>query len=413
MNNFERDKLSNGIVVITRCNPETPRTSLNLFFDAGINREKKAGIATLTGRLLTQGTLSRSAEQIANELENNAIELNVSTGEDYTKISTLFLNEDLEKALEMLEDIIKNVTFDSFEKEVKKLKGEIDASLDSPVKKAQDNLISNVFFDSPYGNTSAKVLEQLESITKQDVVDFFKQNFIAEKACISVVGDIEKDNILNLLQVKFCDLSKNGYFVQALQINPLVENKVVKIAKNDVAQAQLFQGWIVPSARDQDAAALTLLNIILGSGGLSSRLFLELRDKKGLAYTVRSSYSPYKYSGLFSIYIATEPKNIEIALEGFKQEIEKLIKEPVSENELNEAKNNFIGKRAFAHETNAKQAHFLGYYEIIDLGAEYDTRINEHISAVTSADIQFVASKYLSNVSVVSLLAPESFMQVN
>lgn len=410
MNNFERNKLSNGIVVITRCNPETPRTSLNLFFDAGINREKKAGIATLTGRLLTQGTLNRSAEQIANELENNAIELNVATGEDYTKISTLFLNEDLDKSLEMLEDIIKNATFDSFEKEVKKLKGEIDASLDSPVKKAQDNLISNVFFDSPYGNTSAKVLEQLESITKQDVVDFFKQNFIAEKACISVVGDIEKDNILNLLQVKFCDLSKNGYFVQALQINPLTENKVVKIAKNDVAQAQLFQGWIVPSARDQDAAALTLLNIILGSGGLSSRLFLELRDKKGLAYTVRSSYSPYKYSGLFSIYIATEPKNIEIALEGFKQEIDKLIKEPVSENELNEAKNNFIGKRAFAHETNAKQAHFLGYYEIIDLGAEYDNRINEHIYAVTSADIQFVASKYLSNVSVVSLLAPESFM---
>lgn len=410
MSNFERDKLSNGIVVVTRANAETPRISLNLFFDAGINIEKKAGIATLTGRLLTQGTLNLSAEQIANELENNAIELHVSTGEDYTKISTLFLDEDLDKTLEILEDILKNVTFDSFEKEIQKLKGEIEASLDSSVKKAQDNLVSNVFFDNQYGHTSTKVLEELDSINKKDVIDFFKGNFSAEKTCISVVGDIEHEQIFNLLQEKFCEIPNGRCFSDSLQISPLTENKTVKITKNDVAQAQVLQGWIVPSARDQDAAALTLLNIILGSGGLSSRLFLELRDKKGLAYTVRSNYSPYKYSGLFSIYIATEPKNIGVALEGFKEEIDKLIKEAVSEHELNEAKNNFIGKRAFAHETNAKQAHFLGYYEIIGLSAEYDTRINEYISAVTSADIQYVASKYLSAFSVVSLLAPEAFM---
>lgn len=411
MNNFERNNLSNGISVITRNNPETPRTCLNIFFDAGINTEKKAGIAILTGRLLTQGTLTRSAEQIANELENNGIELSVSTGEDYTKINTLFLNEDLDKSLEMLEDVIKNATFDSFEKEVKKLKGEIEASLDSPVKKAQDNLLSNVFFDSPYGHTSTKVLETLESITKEDVIDFFKQNFSAEKACITVIGDIEKDHIINLLQDKFGDIQKCNCFSPSLNISPLAKDVIVKIEKNDVAQAQVFQGWIVPSARDQDAAALTLLNIILGAGGLSSRLFLELRDKKGLAYTVRSSYSPYKHSGLFSIYIATEPKNIQTALDGFKEEIGKLIKDPVSEDELNESKNNFIGKRAFAHETNAKQAHYLGYYEIIGLSAEYDNRINDFIIAVTPADIQFVASKYLSNPSVVSLLAPEEFTQ--
>ena len=319
MNNFDRDKLSNDIVVVTRENIDTPRIALNFFFDSGINRETKPGLATLTGRLLVQGTLSRTAEEIANELESNAIELHVSTSDDYTKISTLFLNEDLEKALDILEDILKNTTFESFEKEVKKLKGEIEASLDSPVKKAQDNLISNIFFDSSYGNTSTKVLGMIDELTKEDVLDFFKQNYVCEKSCISVVGDIKKERILSLLEDKFRELNKCCCMSQALQISPLTENKIVKIVKNDVAQAQVIQGWIVPSARDKDASALTLLNIILGASGLSSRLFLELRDKKGLAYTVRSSYSPYRYSGLFTVYIATEPKNIQIALDGFRE----------------------------------------------------------------------------------------------
>lgn len=410
MKNFEKDRLSNGISIITRQNKDTPRIALNMFIDAGINREEKAGIATLTGRLLLQGTKTRTAEDIANELENNGIEMNVSAAEDYAKISALFLNEDIEKTLEILEDIIKNSTFNNFEKEVKKLEGEIKASLDSPVKKAQDNLLSNVFDDSPYGNTSTKILENLNSITKEDITSFFKEHYTIEKVCVSVVGDIEKDKAVSLIEERLSDIPKCCCVVKELNITPLSSNKTVTIAKNDVAQAQVFQGWITPSACDKDSASLILLNIILGSGGLSSRLFLELRDKKGLAYTVRSNYSPYRYSGLFSIYIATEPKNIEISLDGFKEEINKLIANPVSEDELKEAKNNFIGKRAFAHETNSKQAHYLGYYEIIGLGADYDNKINNIISTITAKDLQYVAEKYLSKESVISILAPETFL---
>ena len=104
----------------------------------------------------------------------------------------------------------------------------------------------------------------------------------------------------------------------------LNEKKEVEIIKSDLNQAHILKGWKVPTLGDDEHTALILLNIILGSSGLSSRLFLELRDKKGLAYVVRSSYETLKLAGNFAIYIATEPKNIEVSLKGFDEEIEKL-----------------------------------------------------------------------------------------
>lgn len=125
------------------------------------------------------------------------------------------------------------------------------------------------------------------------------------------------------------------------------ENSVVKIVKNDASQAQIIQGWHVPTIYSKDYASIMVMNTMLGSSGLSSRLFLELRDKKGLAYVVRSSYEIYDKAALFNVYIATEPKNIKTCLEGFKVELDKIKNIPVTQEELENAKNNLIGKRQF------------------------------------------------------------------
>jgi len=155
---------------------------------------------------------------------------------------------------------------------------------------------------------------------------------------------------------------------------------------------------------------MTVLNTILGASGLSSRLFVELRDKKGLAYHVRSTYEPLKYSGTFSVYIGTAPMNINASIQGFKTEIEKLQNTLVSEKELEDAKSNYLGKRAFFHETNSQQGHYLGYFEILGLGADYDNKIPEIIKKVTASDIREVANKYLSQNSIISILAPQKYL---
>ena len=411
MNKFDKVTLSNGIRLIIRKNPNTPRIAIHFYIDAGIKCESLAGVANLAGRLLMQGTKTRTAQELANELDLNAIELDVDTRQDYTKIKAISLNEDFDKALDILADVIKNSTFADFEKELRKYKGEIDVELDSPKAKTMDNLVKNVYPDHPYGNSIGKVLEALPKITPEAVKDHYYSTLVPEAISISIAGDIEKESIIKSFEAKFGDLKSDHKKCVTPPPASIPKNKTVKIVKDDAAQAQIVQGWLVPAISDEDCVKLHVLNTILGAGGLSSRLFLELRDKKGLAYHVRSTYESFKHSGIFYVYIGTAPHNINTAKEGFDYEIKRLQDEIVPEKELEEAKNNYLGKRSFFHETNSQQAYYLGYYDILGLGPEYDEKIPEMVKKVTAQDIKDLANKYFSGNSVISILAPQEALR--
>ena len=184
------------------------------------------------------------------------------------------------------------------------------------------------------------------------------------------------------------------------------ETKKVELIQQDLNQAHILKGWIVDTADSYDFAAISLLNIILGASGLSSRLFLELRDKKGLAYVVRSAYDVARLSANFSIYIATEPKNIEVSLKGFEEEIEKIKTVPVTEEELENAKNNLFGKWAFISETNSQQANWLAHYGIMGFGFDFHEKAVEKVKKVTAQDILTCANKYFNETFVLSVLKP-------
>ena len=411
MNSFNIDKLSNGIKVITRKNSNTPRISLNLFMTSGTKYENLAGTANLASRLLFQGTETKSAEDLANELDLNAIEMSIEAKQDYLRARALFLNEDIDEVLDIFEDILKYSTFKNSEKEARKFEGEIKLDLDSPKTQALDNLIRNIYPEHPYGHSHIKILEDLNKINIDSIKEFYiKNSFNPDKMVISVVGDIEHEQIMKALNNKFGTLERVCGEKLKKNISEIKENKTVTIAKDDSAQAQIIQGWLAPSISEEDYPIVVLLNTILGASGLSSRLFVELRDKKGLAYTVRSSYEPMQDSGLFTIYIGTAPENIKVCLEGFDAEIKKLKDELVSEKELNDAKNNYLGKRAFFHETNSQQSYYLGFYEALGLGSGFDDVITEKIKKVTAQEILEAANKYFSKNSVISILAPQKYL---
>ena len=149
-----------------------------------------------------------------------------------------------------------------------------------------------------------------------------------------------------------------------------------------------------------------MLSIILGASGLSSRLFLELRDKKGLAYVVRSSYETCALGANFTIYIATEPKNIQVSLDGFNEEIEKIRNILVSEEELLNAQNNICGKWAFSQETNNQQACLYAHYGVQRLGFDFNDKMKKRIRMVTSEQLKACASKYFTETSVISIVKP-------
>lgn len=408
--NFERHNLKNGINVIIQQNKNTPRVAMEFFVKANNELSLTPGLASITARLLLQGTKNRTQEEIAQFIDENGIELSIEAKNDFLRIRSYCLNEDFDSVLELVEDLIKNSTFDSVEKECFKFSGEITAELDSPRTKAVDNLAKNIFENHPYGSSYTIVLENLKNITKEQVMNYFQNIFVPQNINIVLAGDVETDTVLANLNEKLGLAATKECKLKPFDVPVLKKSKIVSIAKEDVQQAQVLQGWITCNMKNDDYVPLTVLNTILGSAGLSSRLFVELRDKKGLAYVVRSSFDSMKTAGLFTTYIATEPKNIQVCLDGFKEEIGKLQTELVSDKELENAKNNMIGKRQFFHETNAQKAYYLGYFENMELGAEFDKKIEEKIRAVTKEDIMRVANTYLSGNSVVSLVAPKKFL---
>jgi len=404
MREFE---LNNKIKAVYKQNKNTPRVGLS--FNFSINEaENLPGIYCLMSRLLLQGTKSRTSEQLSKELEENAIEFCCDMKQDYLRFRFVCLNEDFELATELMADIIKNSTFEEFDKEKEKMQGEIVAELDSAKTKALDNYYKNLFEGHFYGNTYTKMLEVLEKITKEDVQNAYNKIVETSKKVLSFVGDLDYDNVNTLLNQNLSDIENSKQTEKNLSTPVLKEGNLVEIIKNDAQQAQIIQGWILPTFDSPDYPRLVLLNVILGSAGLSSRLFLELREKKGLAYTVRSSYETYEKCASFSIYIGTEPKNIQTSIDGFNLEITKLKEIPVGEDELENAKNNLIGKQQFVTETNSQQANQLSYYGIMGLGFDFQDKIIENIKKVTSEQIQKCANKYFDDKFIVSVIRPET-----
>jgi predicted Zn-dependent peptidase len=251
-----------------------------------------------------------------------------------------------------------------------------------------------------------KILENIDTITKEEIVEAYQYILNNSKKALAVIGALEKSEILPQIEDKFGTIppSIDGHF--NIEQPKLTEKKEGIQVKSDLNQAHIAKGWQVPTYGEADYPALILLNVILGASGLSSRLFLELRDKKGLAYVVRSSYETFRLAGNFMIYIATEPNNIEVSLKGFDEEIEKIRTIPVSEDELNDAKNNILGKYSFLEETNIQQACSFAKYGVLGFGFDYLSSVKESIKNVTSEQVLECAKKYFNETSVLSIIKP-------
>ena len=393
--------LKNNIRACIKRNENTPRIALTLNI-AITKPEKFAGEYSLMNRLLLKGTSKYSSEELSNILDENAIELYTEMKSDYLRFRFVCLNEDFEKALSILNEIILNSTFEEFEKEKVKLKGELLAELDSARVKVSDLFTKTIYKNHYYGNSYTKTLEEIDNVTKEDVVNAYKTILNNSVKTMALAGDADETLLDKYIGVIPESIDLESEIPQPAELT----NEYAELIKEDANQAQILQGWLVPQIGIDDYPVLMLLNVILGASGLSSRLFLELREKKGLAYTVRTAYEIHKKSAVFSIYIGTEPSNIQTSIEGFKEEIEKIKTIPVTEEELHNAKNNLIGKQQFVTETNGQQANMLAYYSIMGMPFDYQKELIEKVKQVTPEQIKACANKYFTENFVLAVLKP-------
>jgi zinc protease len=412
--NFETITLSNGSTLYFQHMATAPRVACNIYIHGGNRLEPKAGIADLVDTLLLEGTEKRSTKDIAIALDSSSLDMDVDTKRDYSMVSSAFLAEDLDEATEFMADMLFHSTLQEFEKEKIRTYGELTMELDSARSLAYDVMVTHLFDKSPYQASHSNILATLPTLDSVEPLHaFYRQGYQPKNIFFVVVGNITASHLVSALETYFSTPTQASPLSNSLAeanalTSPLTlkENAYLTRGKDESNQTHLFKAWFAPPSHHPDYAALVVLNTILGGAGLTSRLFLELRDKQGLAYMVRSQYEASRYTGLFTLYIGTDPSNREKALNGFQIECQKLVDTPVGSEELGDAIENIMGRRVVFLETAPQIASYLGGQLALGLSLDQIKAIPQALCAVTSNQVQDMAARLFSSPSVVSAVGP-------
>lgn len=405
-NDIQKIILTNGLTLLIKSNTSNAVVSMNVYVKGGQLFQDKAGLANLTAALLLKGTDSRTAEDIARETDDLGINIGASASDDYIEVSVKSIKDDFPEAFMVLTDVLKNSVFKP--EEINKVKesmvNSIKANEDSPMAYSIEKLLMNAYGNHPYGQIGEKVINELPKISREDIVNYYKKYFVPSNMVISVVGNIPADLVKRYIEQSWGSDLTQTKIETTTTVEPLKNNIIVKTPK-DTEAASITMGWIASGIKEKDYSALKLINALLGSG-LSSRLARNLREKNGMAYEVGSFFPSRMDKSVFVFYIGTDPKNINDVIKGFKEEIKKLQTELISDEDLNNSKQKLTGQFALAHETNRQQGFYLGWFESVGLGYEFDQKYPELVNQVSAQQIKDLANNLFSNTYVLSIVAP-------
>jgi zinc protease len=360
--------------------------------------QDKAGLANLVAELLPEGTKNRTSKAISEEADFIGASLDVSAGNDYTTVTLSVLKKDIDKGFELFSDILRNPVFPQYELERKReqIKGSLKQQEEEPSFLAGRAFKKEVFGEHPYGRLTEGSPESLDILTREDLIKFHAEYFVPNNAIFSVSGDLTADELDALIE-RYLSAWKGTEPAGKSIPKPDKGDtkKVIKIDK-DLTQANIMLGNPGISRDDPDYYTASVLNYIFGGGGFSSRLMHSIREKMGLAYDVRSSFSAHRQAGSFEIGVQTKNESANTAIGEILKQMELIMQEEVSDEELSDAKSYLTGSFKRRLDTNRKIADFLALTEFYHLGLDYDKKYPDYINAVTKKDILRVAKKYLA-----------------
>jgi zinc protease len=395
----KRSILNNGLTLMVVERHNLPIVKVTVGINAGNlhEPEDKAGLASLTASLLTEGTKKRTAQQISEEIEFVGASLGASGGDDYITVNLSVLKKDIDLGFELLSDIILNPSFpeDELDKKRERIKGGLKAKEESPGFVASKNFKKAVFGVHPYGRLITGTAETLDRITRDDLVDFHSEYYAPNSSIMAVAGDVTSEEVRELLQKYFSRWHAIEVKAPALpKLDSAKKRKTVTVDR-DLTQANIIFGHIGVSRGNPDYYALSVMNYILGSGGFASRLMQNIREEKGLAYDIHSFFAADKYGGRFQVGLQTKNESANTAIEEVLKEIREIRDKPVSDIELSDAKSFLTGSFPMRIETGRRIANFLVAVEYYGLGIDYIDNYPVYIISVTKKDILRVAKKYL------------------
>jgi len=382
---FYRKVLENGMVVLLE-KRSIPVVSAGFAVrNGGVNESSnEKGISHFIEHMLYKGTPTRNAKKIAEEIEKNGGELNGFTDELLTAYWCKMPSKHLDIALNVLADMIKNPLFDEkeLEKEKQVIFEEIKMRKDDPRTYVFDK-IQSCLYEKPFGDSLIGTYETLNSIDRKKIIEKFKQIYQPNNMILIVVGDAELEHVVNFAEKNF-ELKKG--VVPSLAIK--TKNNSGTEKRKGIDQANFVFAYHVPLAKDKKSHAAEVLSILMG-GGMSSRLFAEIREKRNLAYAVKAGAminSDFAYN---LIYVGAKKENIELIKKIILQEFEKVAKD-LTEAELKQVKEQMVGNYQISMEDSQVQLFNLLFYET-DSNAEKFYEFEKNISEVKLEDVKNLA----------------------
>ena len=393
-----KTRLQNGITLIVKENHSNPTVSIYGIFLGGLITEDKTdnGITNLMARMLTRGTKNMTAKEISAKVESMAGSLSGFSGRNSFGLSGHFLSRFFDDALKLYSEVLTEPSFP--DKELAKVKSDVLSDLkaeEDNLFRTSMNLLNGKLYPShPYGMNRLGSKESIEKIKRDDIIAYYNRFAKGSDMVLSIVGDVDAKEVISKTKGLLSGIKKGAPLKISLLPKPKGHKGIVKAEKTlKKEQTHIAMGFLGPSLNNPDKYPMSILSQALS--GMGGRLFVELRDKKGLAYVVTSFPRTGINTGSFIVYMAASPENLDVSIQGIKKELLRVVEEGISEDELNKAKRSLIGNYEISLQSNASQASNMAINQLFGFGFDEFKRYPAKIQAVKRSDVKRVAEKYL------------------
>jgi len=393
-----REVLPNGMVLLVAERPTIPIVVVRVYLRAGsvYDPPDAGGLANLTADMLTRGTARRSGPELDQAIEFVGGSLEGEAGRDGAAVSLSVLKKDLKMGLDLLAEVLLTPAFP--ELELKRRSEEIAAAIErseqDPGTVAAREMALLLYPGHPYRQPVAGTAESVKKITRAQIVGFYGENYRPDTAVLAVVGDVTRDEVRRELLARLGSWTATTGprpVIPPAPASPPVESRVIH---RDLTQATVSLAR--PGIRQDhpDYFPLVVANYVLG-GGSASRLYMKVREERGLAYSVYSALGPGRYGASYFVGLQTRLDAVDEAVRLTKEQMARMGREEVSARELALAKSYLIGSYPLRTDTSGKMAGLLVAIEENDLGLDWPDRFKAGISRVTAADVKRVAAIYM------------------
>jgi zinc protease len=404
---IERVVSPGGIEAWLVSDSSVPLIAMNFAFQGGANQDPagKPGVSYMTAALMDEGAGDLDAKAFQGRAERNAVELTFTARRDEMRGALKVLRDRKDVGFELLRLALTQPRFD--QDAIERVRAQMLTALRRETTNPNDIgsrlWWRTAFPQHPYGLPTNGTLESVPQITRDDLRDYARRVFARDRLKIAVVGDIDAKTLGPLLDRIFGPLPAKA------ELRPVPSAKMDAVGKKifvplDVPQAVVNFGGVGIPRKDPDFIPAYIVNHILGGGSFSSRLYREVREKRGLAYSVYSYLLPLDVSALFMGGTQTRADRAEETVGLIEAEIRRLAEEGPTEDELDKAKSYLKGSYALNFDTSTKIANLLVQIQIDDLGIDYIERRNGLIDAVTLADVKRVAKRLLEGGVLVTVV---------